>query len=162
MKKQCIKNLEEIRSVISDLNNEQYAQKIEILSGSSIGQHVRHILEFYFCLIQGVKGGVVNYDLRERDLTLESEVKAGLTAIEYLQAQIEAFDLAQTLKLEGDCGVSQSEAYSIPSNLHRELCYNLEHSIHHQAIIKIGLKSILINPELIESFGVAPSTMRAQ
>lgn len=162
MKEQCIKNLGEIKSVISELNNDQYAQRMEVLSGSSIGQHVRHILEFYFCLIQGIKSGVVNYDLRERDLTLESEVKAALTAIQYLQHEIQSFDLTLAIRLEGDCGVTVSEVFIIPSNLHRELCYNLEHSIHHQAIIKIALKSMMKNPALAESFGVAPSTMRAQ
>jgi hypothetical protein len=162
MKKQCIQNLEEIKTVLSELDNQNYAQKVEVLSGSSIGQHVRHILEFYLCLIQGLKAGVVNYDLRERNLVLESEVRAGIDAIEYVQAQIKALELEQSLVLEGDCGVEKAESFSIPSNLQRELCYNLEHSIHHQAIIKIGLKSILSEPQLIESFGVAPSTMRAQ
>ncbi len=162
MKKQCINNLEEIKLVLTSLSNHQYAQRLEVLSGSSIGQHVRHILEFYLCLIQGAKSGAVNYDLRERNLILESEVQSGINTIADIQTQIEALGADQNFLLEGDCGIEQAETYSIPTNLQRELCYNLEHSIHHQAIIKIALKSILIKPVLIDSFGVAPSTMRTQ
>ena len=37
--------------------------------------------------------------------------------------------------------------------------YNLEHAIHHHALIKVGLK-IMTKIELPESFGVAPSTIQ--
>ena len=46
----------------------------------------------------------------------------------------------------------------VSSNYDRELLYNLEHCIHHQALIKVGLlhcKAIHIN----ENFGVAASTI---
>ncbi|WP_339837617.1 hypothetical protein [uncultured Flavobacterium sp.] len=48
--------------------------------------------------------------------------------------------------------------YSISTNYERELLYNLEHSIHHQALIKVA---VLKNPsiKICENFGVAKSTI---
>jgi hypothetical protein len=46
------------------------------------------------------------------------------------------------------------------SNIERELMYNIEHTIHHLAIIKIGLNAVAPQIALSEHFGVAPSTIR--
>lgn len=44
--------------------------------------------------------------------------------------------------------------------INRELAYCLEHSIHHQALIKVGLKEQNIENLIDENFGVAPATIR--
>jgi hypothetical protein len=47
---------------------------------------------------------------------------------------------------------------SIPTNFFRELYYNLDHCIHHQALIKVAIN--LSNCiEVDENFGVAKSTI---
>ena len=46
----------------------------------------------------------------------------------------------------------------IETNYERELLYNLEHSIHHQALIKVALLQ-LQSVEIPENFGVAQSTI---
>jgi RNA-binding protein YhbY len=51
-----------------------------------------------------------------------------------------------------------NQILEIESNYTRELLYNLEHSIHHQALIKVAIlqnNSIIID----ENFGVAHSTI---
>jgi len=56
------------------------------------------------------------------------------------------------------CGSSE-EPVIILSNYNREVLYNLEHCIHHQALIRVAListKEVVIS----EDFGVAPSTMQ--
>lgn len=40
MTKYIIQNLVEIRDLIKELSEEQYSRKLEILTGSSMGQHV--------------------------------------------------------------------------------------------------------------------------
>ena len=42
----------------------------------------------------------------------------------------------------------------------RELLYCLDHAIHHQAFIKIGLKELQIADLVEDDFGVAYSTLR--
>jgi hypothetical protein len=59
-----------------------------------------------------------------------------------------------------DCEEHGQGDYLVSSTVGRELIYNIEHTIHHLAIVKIALKAILPSLELPEHFGVAPSTIR--
>lgn len=40
--------------------------------------------------------------------------------------------------------------------------YNIEHTIHHLALIKVGLKLVYPDLDLPNHFGVAPSTIKFQ
>ena len=46
------------------------------------------------------------------------------------------------------------------TSVDRELLYCLDHAIHHQALIKIGLKELQIADLVGDDFGVAYSTLR--
>lgn len=161
MNEACIANLKDIKQVLENTNADVFSLKLNVLSGSSIGQHVRHVLEFYLCLLNGVQSGVVNYDLRERNLELESELETALDTIDCIIAKLHHMVDQENLVLQGDSGVLDSMPFSIETNLQRELVYNLEHSIHHQAIIKIGLNDLCHGSILSKEFGIAPSTLRS-
>jgi len=51
-----------------------------------------------------------------------------------------------------------SELVCIETNYYRELLYNLEHCIHHQALIRVALFQ-MENIKVNANFGVAPSTI---
>jgi len=155
----CIDNLTSLRSVISHLNDESYSASLDILSGSSVGQHVRHVLEFYICAIEGASQGVINYDKRRRDLALQTLVSRACETIEAIISEVENLRTDVPLLLEGDYGIDNPSAFSVKTSLQRELAYNLEHSVHHEAIIKIGLKQLDFSLDN-EQFGVAASTIR--
>ena len=53
----------------------------------------------------------------------------------------------------------KAQPFSVDSNVQRELAFNLEHAIHHQALIKIGLNQL--GQHMESGFGVAPSTLRS-
>jgi hypothetical protein len=57
---------------------------------------------------------------------------------------------------------SDEDSVKIKSSLERELAYNIEHAIHHMAIIKIALKTLFPKVKLADNFGVAYSTVRYQ
>ena len=46
------------------------------------------------------------------------------------------------------------------SSFYRELSYNIEHAIHHMALLKVAVKQTLTYISLPENFGVASSTIR--
>ena len=56
--------------------------------------------------------------------------------------------------------LSKDAEESISSTVAREVNYNIEHCIHHMALIKIGLKIIKPSLALSPSFGVAASTLQ--
>lgn len=142
---------------IANMEKEVYGQPLPVLSGSSIGQHVRHIAEMYVCLYEGMHEGVVCYEKRKRDTRIETDKNAALQLLSSIAGMLEQPD--KPLLLLANFELNDETAISIPTSYQRELAYNLEHSIHHMAIIKIGLDAMKVVPEA-EAFGVAPSTMR--
>src|SRR5580692_5233463 len=55
------------------LDREQYNYSCKNLSGNSIGQHVRHIIEMFLCLEKGYLSGEVDYEKRKRDILIETD-----------------------------------------------------------------------------------------
>jgi hypothetical protein len=156
--------LEELNNVIQLMNDEQFSTPLTIFSGSSTGMHARHIIEFYQCLLtQSVDNQSVNYDQRKRDLLLQ-----GNTAYfkQTVNTVINALDNLDNDRLNHPLSITSEDAElddtPINSSLARELQYNLEHTIHHAAFIKIGVLSQIPDAYLPKTFGVAPSTLRYQ
>jgi len=161
MTRYIINNLLEINALVKSLSQEQYNRKLEILSGASIGQHVRHILEFYQCLFKSLDNNEVNYDDRQRDLKLETDLQFANIIIENVVSLL--------LKVKDDFPVTFIANYSTAedqkpelsqSSFFRELAYNLEHSIHHQALIKVAITEMQLTSLVKKTFGYAPSTIR--
>lgn len=155
----CIANLRALKGVLLDMNDDLFTAPLEVLSDSSIGQHVRHVLEFYLCLLHAKDSGVVNYDARQRDLELQTKVKRAIDTIDHLIHRINANRVNVPLTLKGDHGTEVPQPFEVASNFQRELAFNLEHSIHHQALLKVGLRDLGMSTAGTH-FGVAPSTVR--
>ncbi|MBV6442625.1 MAG: hypothetical protein EPGJADBJ_04344 [Saprospiraceae bacterium] len=160
MTQYCKQNLFELKELLQNLSEEQYSRPSEILSGASIGQHFRHILEFYYCLIEALETGIVNYDNRKRNKQIETNPSAAKTAIDNIISVLDSGMECTDLTLQGSFGVMGDQVVSIRSSVYRELAYNLEHSIHHQALIKVGLKEQGMECLIGPGFGVAPATVR--
>ena len=146
--------------VARELQSEDYSMPIEILSGFTLGQHLRHTLEFYICLKEGCTNGTVNYDKRKRDIQIETEPSYAINAINDILSFIDDTPDNQNISLEVNYSLDSDEKIIVDSNMKRELCYNIEHAIHHMALIKIGIKEIASYVDLPEGFGIAVSTLR--
>ena len=153
MIKDCIANLSEHQELLLKLSDKQYQHQSELLSGASIGQHLRHVVEFYDCLLNGLSQQKINYEKRARSLELENNRKTAIKKISSIIDQLLSLELNSRLYLE-------IEDLIIDTSVERELYYNLEHSIHHQALIKVGLKEQNIGNMVNADFGVAPSTLK--
>jgi hypothetical protein len=100
----------------------------------------------------------VNYDLRKRDLAVEQDKMVALLLIADLIQWMQTAEPV-ALMLEGSYEAEENQVFSILSHLERELVYNIEHTIHHMAIIKIAAVN-LHHYELPADFGVASSTLK--
>jgi hypothetical protein len=65
-----------------------------------------------------------------------------------------------SLALEVGYDVSKDEFITIATNYSRELVYNIEHAVHHMALIKIGVREAASYIDLPSDFGIAASTIR--
>ena len=154
MFRSSLQTLEQFKNVLKQLPEDCYIHPCESLAMASIGQHTRHVIELYECLQDGYASGEVCYDKRKRDKRIEQDVDFAIDRICNIQKSLERPDKALTVSYDLDEG-----EVVIPSNYLREVMYNLEHAIHHEALIKVGIRQ-LTDILLPESFGVAPSTMQ--
>ena len=160
MKTTAKENLLQLKDLVQVIGTEKYNTPSEILSGATIGQHIRHILEFYLLLVSGSFSGTVSYDKRERDLRLENDPVFAAKVIDRLLSGLNTLVVTQTVKFEADYSSEGNSQKMISSSVGRELAYCIEHSIHHQAIIKAGLIDLNCTELVNGDFGVAYSTIR--
>jgi len=146
-------SLNELIVLLRQLPAAVYSEPCPQLSNATIGEHTRHIIEMFQCLQSQYESGIVNYDLRERNYRIQTETKAALTAMSEILNALDKPNKSIELRQNVD-----GEEICIESNYFRELLYNLEHCIHHQALIKVAL---IGNEDLVVSdhFGVARSTI---
>jgi hypothetical protein len=142
---------------LNQLSNEEYMQPSNILFSATIGQHVRHIIELFLCLEQGYENGTVNYEKRKRDYRIETDKQFAASLMAEIYSRIERPN--KDLVLEAEDYTECVETVSVPSNYFRELTYNLEHTIHHMALIRVGINEVS-KVQLPEEFGVAYSTIK--
>jgi uncharacterized damage-inducible protein DinB len=138
---------------LNKLNYDEYTHKIEPLNNSSIGEHVRHIIELFQQLEVGYNTGVLNYDARKRDVLIQQNLDFAIESI----AKIVESITKENKKIQLITLLTDNENL-IETNYYRELMYNLEHCIHHQALLKIGFNYLGID-KLPEDYGVAKSTL---
>jgi uncharacterized damage-inducible protein DinB len=156
-----INKLSEIKSLLTKLPKELYAAPKKVLSNASIGQHFRHILEFYTSLEKGAKTGTVCYDDRKRNELIETYANHAENSVEKSIDFLNSIEADGPLKMRANYATSEEQSV-IQTSLYRELAYALDHTIHHLAIIKIALLTENKEIKLDSDFGVAPSTIRYQ
>ena len=149
-----IQTLEQFKEVLFQLPDDTFTKPCNTLSGASIGQHTRHIIELYQCLLDGYTASAVFYDKRKRDKRIEQDIHFAVDRLQRIQNALEQPKRRLLIFLELN-GAEEK----IESNYFREVLYNLEHTIHHQALIKVAINEFT-DMQLPESFGVAPSTMQ--
>ncbi|MEM7376150.1 MAG: DinB family protein [Pseudomonadota bacterium] len=152
--------LDQLSDVVAQLDEPDFSRPVPTLSGASVGQHLRHTIEFFCCVIDGVETGTIDYDLRCRDPALESDPTAALRAIDGIKGFLAGTERDRPLTLRVDYSVEPGNGSEIHSCLFRELAYNIEHAVHHMALIRIGVAEIDPSVALPEHFGVASSTVR--
>lgn len=160
LKTSAKENLHQLEELVTVLGLKNYNKKSDVLSGATIGQHIRHILEFYLLLVSGSFTGTICYDKRERDLRLETDPEFAAVTIKRLLTGIETLEEAQPVRFEAEYCESSKSQTTIGSSIAREIAYCLEHSIHHQALIKAGLIDLGLDNLVDAQFGLAYSTIQ--
>ncbi len=156
----CVTILNQLSELVGQLKDADFAKPSKALSKSTIGQHLRHTLEFFICLEDGYSKGIVNYDKRNHDKLIETDKFIALNTIQKISDFISAQKADQPLLLEVGYNAHNEEAITIETNYLRELVYNIEHAVHHMAIMKIGIHEVAPYISLPTDFGVAASTIR--
>lgn len=149
--------LRQLVDVVERIDDETFVRADTAFTDSSIGKHVRHILDFYRCFFLGLEGAHVDYDDRTRDTAIEtrraSAIEAACLAGENLLALDPAIDRELMVSSMTDVGVP---ATPCRSSIARELVFLQSHAIHHlaMAVLMMNRFGFPTEPE----WGLAPST----
>jgi hypothetical protein len=146
-------NLSELIVLLKQLSTSEYTAPCVQLANASIGEHIRHIIELFQCLENHYESGIVNYDKRARNNQIQTDTDFAIQQISSIQNNLDKpnKNLVLQQRIEG-------YEMEIETNYFRELLYNFEHCIHHQALIKVGvIQHTTIAMEA--NFGVARSTI---
>lgn len=153
---QISEQLKSLSDLLLLLNDKQYIHKNEFLGNASIGGHSRHIIELLKCATNGYNTGVVDYLNRKRNLQIETDKSFAIKEISILVDQIVQSD--KPLYLVSECSEESLVKY-VSTTYFREIVYNAEHTIHHLALIRVGLREMKL--EIVgEDFGMAYSTIK--
>ena len=148
--------------LVGGLDDTSYTTTPRGLAPHRAGAHLRHILEFYRCFLEGLECSHIDYDARRRDDTIEYSREAASAAIRSI---IRTLETSRDLYQERIIWVRMEDADSnavregfMESSISRELQVLSSHTVHHFALIAITLR--VHGVEIDSDFGMAPSTLR--
>jgi uncharacterized damage-inducible protein DinB len=144
--------------MLTSLPDDIYSRPCADVFNSTIGGHMRHTLDHYSAFMQGLGGGRIDYDARERGTAIETDREAAIALSRRLAAFMESLgeaDLERELFIRMDDGGDSSWSRT---SLRRELQFLLSHTIHHYALI-VSIATRYGVSDFPENFGIAPSTL---
>jgi uncharacterized damage-inducible protein DinB len=151
-----IRWLRQALHLLERLDDATYATTPKGLAPHRAGAHLRHIVEFYQCFLEGMEWSHIDYDARRRDEAIEQSRDAAAAAIRSI---VRAFERSAEVRSERIVWVRVEETGSYAeSSISRELQVLSSHTIHHFALIAVTLR--MHGVELDSDFGMAPSTLR--
>ena len=152
-----IELLEQAVEVLSSIDDETYVRPAELFDGQRVGGHIRHIVEFYECLFEGVRTGVVDYAARRRDRLVETNRSAAIVRLASVCSQL----YSESRLLNGaELLVRPEDAAHghFGSTGGRELEAVASHTVHHFALISVLLRYFGL--PVRGDFGVSKATLR--
>jgi hypothetical protein len=148
--------------LLERLDDTAYSAAAPGLAPHRAGAHLRHVLEFYQCFLDGLESSHIDYDARRRDESIERSRQTAATAIKSVIHGLETHaEVRQEriiwVRIEDAQGSGVRDTF-MESSLSRELQVLSSHTVHHFALIAVMLRAHGVH--LDADFGVAPSTLR--
>jgi hypothetical protein len=143
------------------ISDEAYNSHLAVASNASIGGHYRHCLDHFHCLLLGLETGLIDYDDRPRNLSVEMDRSKAMeesvrlkNALSVLSGEMISNPVGVRCKVHYEMDRSQE----VSSTFAREIMYVVAHGVHHFALISV-MANVMDFP-LPSDFGVAPSTLQ--
>lgn len=150
-------NLQRGIKLLNSISDEQYSDTTSPPYHSSIGAHMRHILDVFSCIFNGLETRDVDFSKRERNVLAEQHTEVG---IEYFNQVIEKLhnlnteDFGMVINVTDDLGLGK---VTMKYTLESALCQAHSHAIHHFS--SIGFLVNHLGLELPDNdFGYNPTT----
>ena len=157
LRKASIEALSQTRTLLNGLVTHPQGQKLYLEEG--IGKHIRHIIDHFLVLRDGLSSSCIDYNQRNRESELERNIFIASKALDEIIEWVETSALLENdrpVTILSEISCQQTISASIKSNLMRELHYVNYHCIHHLAFCALLAKQqgVDIDPDV----GLAPGT----
>lgn len=148
--------LDDAIAVLGLVDDEEYVCIPSAAHGSSIGEHVRHVVDHYLAVLEP-QDGIVDYTRRRRGSAMENDRSAAREVIQSIDtalAGVEDREIEVLLEVTVDGDRPQRAG----STLARELAFVSSHATHHFALVALLLTAL--GKGAPKDFGVAPTTLK--
>lgn len=152
--------IHQAQAFLKQISVPHYSQICSPHMSASAGTHMRHVIDHYQALLQGLSTGYVDYNKRKRFSKSEScpafaidqwqDIRQGLLAIHEQQ-------LEKEISVGSEIALETQRNIVVTSTLARELLFVSSHAIHHFSLLAI-IRS-LQGYDCPSNFGVAPATL---
>lgn len=158
-----IQAIDQALSFLHQLNDAQYTSVQAPYVTSSIGQHMRHIVDVFFAITCRVDPVTIDYDVRRRGAEIETSRIVAIEELHQVRDWMASFEILpdainqnHPINIRTEVALEDTQSVELPTTIARELVFTSSHAVHHFALISIIAK--LQGIELDESFGLAPAT----
>lgn len=151
------KNLQRGVKLLNSLSDDEYADCSVAPYYSSIGNHIRHVLDVFACIFDGLEKGEIDFSKREKDVLAETNRNVGLRYFETIINRLNNlkgnnFHKKITICDDLGCGKTTAE-YTLGSALMQAQ----SHAIHHFATIGYIINQLNISLP-VKDFGYNPTS----
>ncbi len=146
--------------LLDGLSADEYQKKLPPHFPSSVGAHIRHIIDHFLALMHGHEKGHIDYNVRHRHNQVEQSPSDAIQSLEQVVEWLgELSDdlLDKRVSVTTEVDVSRTLSTTCESTLERELVFVSSHAIHHYALIRIICS--MQNKSIPDFFGYAPATI---
>ncbi len=152
------KLIDQLKDSLSQIEDIHFTTSLEPFDGATIGQHTRHVIEHFQCLISSQSTKHINYDNRKRSLVLETNIEQCCAALDQIKTSVRSYDFE--LEVSQDFLNENNSRGVIKSSYYREVLYNVDHLVHHQALLKIGFMQLQPHMNISKHYGYADATIK--
>jgi uncharacterized damage-inducible protein DinB len=160
LREASIEAIDQIQHLLQALSSDDYCCYTEF-SSSTIGAHVRHVVDHYLALQVAVTGTAaiprIDFNLRHRHSAVERDVCAATATLAELSEWLRTTGLDDgPVEVESEVSLSTNCNKVFRSTLSRELCYLINHTVHHSAYMSVIARQLGARVE--NTVGIAPAT----
>nr|WP_245621469.1 DinB family protein [Enterovibrio calviensis] len=145
--------------LLHQLSDAQYNHVAAPYLQSSIGQHMRHILDVFHAATGCPTSDFIDYDVRRRAHPVEKDKAIAISEWTLLCHWLDGLsedNLLSRVNVSGEVSLTHHVASVTRSTLGRELSFVASHAVHHFALIRVSLCAQGISTA--DTFGMAPAT----
>lgn len=150
-------NLNKASQLLQSLEEEKYIDESIAPYHSSIGSHIRHILDFFNCIFEGIDANKIDLTTRKRDERISTNISFALESISKVQQTMLTFSNTNTDYLVHVTDNLGQGNVTVEYTLESILTHANSHAVHHYAVIGYMLSQLNVEHK-VPGFGYNPTT----